>query len=252
MNILAIKDLLYRLADDDLIMGHRNGEWTSLGPILEEDIAFSSMAQDEVGHAHAWYQLMHEFMGENDPDQIAFNRKVENFRSCHLTESPIGDYAFSLMRHFLYDMAESIRLESLSRSSFKPLAEMAKKLGREEKYHQMHAITWVQQLSQATPESKSRMQEALNQTWFLAYSLFEPTEFESALANEGIQPTEMELEKIWEKACTDILIQNGLTIPENGNRTAHYGGRSGKHTEYLQPLLTEMTEVFAIDPTAKW
>lgn len=251
MNIDAIKDLLYRLADDDLITGHRNSEWTSLGPLLEEDIAFSSMAQDEVGHAHAWYQLMHEFMGEAEPDQVAFNRPLEKMRCSQLVELPIGDYAFSLMRHFLYDTAESIRLHEMTRSSFRPLAEMAKKLAREEKYHLMHAQTWVKQLSAATPESRQRMQQALNDTWLAAHSLFEPTTFDEAIAAEGILPRESELEVQWVKACTEWLTACGLSIPA-GDKTSHYGGRQGKHTEHLQPLLSEMTEVFAIDPSASW
>jgi ring-1,2-phenylacetyl-CoA epoxidase subunit PaaC len=52
----AIKELLYKMADDLLIIGHRNSEWTGLGPILEEDISFSSMAQDKLGHSQAFVQ----------------------------------------------------------------------------------------------------------------------------------------------------------------------------------------------------
>ena len=137
MNFDAIKDLLYRLADDDLIIGHRNSEWTGLGPILEEDIAFSSMAQDEVGHAQAYYMILHELLEEPAPDTIAFARHSSDFRSCHLVEYPIGGYAFSLVRHMLYDTAEAVRLNALSRSSFKPLAELSNKLAREELYHQL-------------------------------------------------------------------------------------------------------------------
>ncbi|HEX2900622.1 MAG TPA: Phenylacetic acid catabolic protein, partial [Bacteroidia bacterium] len=126
MNTEAIKDLLYRLGDDDLILGHRQSEWTGIGPILEEDIAFSSMAQDEIGHAQAYYVILNELFGEPTPDVIGFGRKADAFRSSQLVEHPIGDYAFSLIRHALYDIAESIRLEELTRSSFRPLAELAK------------------------------------------------------------------------------------------------------------------------------
>ena len=113
MNVEAIKDLLYRIADDELIIGHRNSEWTGIGPILEEDIAFSSMAQDEIGHAHSWYNMLNGLFGEKEPDIIAFHRTPEEFRSCYLVEHPITDYAFSLVRHVLYDIAEQVRLESL-------------------------------------------------------------------------------------------------------------------------------------------
>ena len=140
MNFDAIKDLLLRMADDELIVGHRMSEWTGMGPILEEDIAFSSMAQDEIGHSQSYLIILHELLGEQHPDVVAFQRKPEDFTSCHLTELPNKDYAFSLIRHFLYDIAEGIRLDALRKSSFKPLAELAKKLSREEKYHMLHAV----------------------------------------------------------------------------------------------------------------
>lgn len=252
MNVEAIKDLIYRYADDELIIGHRNSEWTGMGPVLEEDIAFSSMAQDEVGHAQAFYILMHELMGEGHPDQVAFNRAPSEFRSCHLVEYPIGDYAFSLVRHFLYDSAEAIRLNSLSRSTFRPLGELAKKLSREEKYHQLHAETWIRQLGPGTPESNARLQQALNEAYPLAFSLFEPGPFNEVLAKEGIQATEEELQELWVEKVESVIVPAGLKVPEVEDITAHYGGRSGKHTEHLSSMLKEMTEVFVIDPQAAW
>lgn len=252
MNFEAIKDLLYRMADDDLVIGHRMSEWTGIGPILEEDIAFSSMAQDEIGHAQAYYQMMHEFMGEAHPDQVAFNRKPEAFRSCQLVEYPIGDYAFSLVRHALYDIAETLRLEALMQSSFRPLAELAKKLGREEKYHLLHAQTWIRQLGTATEEANQRIQAAMNEAYPLAFGIFEPTAFDQELADAGILPTESELESRWVDAVTNLCLQSGLQVPAIADKTAHYGGRQGKHTPHLDKMLAEMTEVFVIDTTAIW
>lgn len=252
MNFEAIKDLMFRIADDDLIIGHRNSEWTGIGPILEEDIAFSSMAQDEIGHAQAFYILLHEILGEATPDQLGFNRPAEQFRSCHLVELPIGDYAFSLVRHACYDVAESIRLENLRKSSFRPLAELAKKLSREEKYHQLHAMTWVRQLGNATEESNRRLQEALNVAYPFAFGLFEPTAQDAAIVSEGLQASEAELEGIWVEEMGKLITSSGLTVPNVSDKTAHYGGRSGQHTEHLQPMLNEMTEVFVIDTEASW
>lgn len=251
-NFDAIKDLLYRLADDELIIGHRNSEWTGIGPILEEDIAFSSMAQDEIGHSQAYYILLNELLGEGDPDQIAFNRQGPDFRSCHLVEHPIVDYAFSLVRHFCYDTAEAIRLESLRKSTFRPLGELAKKLSREEKYHQLHAITWVNQLGRATDESNRRLQEALDLAYPMALGLFEPTEYSEVLAKEGVMATEAELEAAWVTEMEKQITAAGLKVPEVADKTAFYGGRKGQHSEHLAPLLAEMTEVFAIDPEAAW
>ncbi|MCB9230263.1 MAG: phenylacetate-CoA oxygenase subunit PaaC [Bacteroidia bacterium] len=252
MNFEAIKDLLYRLGDDDLILGHRNSEWTGLGPILEEDIAFSSMAQDEIGHAQAYYMILNELFDEPAPDIIGFHRKAEDFRSCKLVEYPIGDYAFSLIRHFLYDVAESVRLQDLTRSNFKPLAELCKKLLREEKYHLLHAMTWVKQLGNSTDEAKQRLQQALDFAFPLAFGIFEPTAGSAALAEDGIMSAEADLEAHWLTEITGLIHDSGLQVPEVKDKTVGYGGRTGQHSEHLQPLLAEMTEVLSIDPTAIW
>ncbi|HEX5315798.1 MAG TPA: 1,2-phenylacetyl-CoA epoxidase subunit PaaC, partial [Candidatus Kapabacteria bacterium] len=161
----AIKDLLYRTADDELIIGHRNSEWTGLGPILEEDIAFSSIAQDQIGHALANYTLLNEQFSEPVPDVIAFSRNEKEFHCSQLVELPIGDYAFSLMRHFLFDHAESLRYAALMESSFAPLAALAKKIKGELKYHVLHADLWIKKLGAGTEESHARMQSALNEVF---------------------------------------------------------------------------------------
>src|ERR1700712_146479 len=109
----ALKDLLYKMGDDQLILGHRNSEWTGMGPLLEEDIAFSSMAQDKIGHSLAMYTLLQQ-LGEGDPDKIAFTRSAAQFRNCVFVELPVGEYDFSLVRHFLFDTAEALRFEMLA------------------------------------------------------------------------------------------------------------------------------------------
>jgi len=251
MNIAALKDLLYRLADDKLILGHRNSEWIGFGPILEEDIAFASMAQDKVGQSLAFYQMLHE-LGEQEPDTIAFTRTTAEFRCCHFVELPIGDYAFSLVRHYLFDLADMIRLRHLAASSYKPLAELATKLFKEGKYHLMHGRVFMKQLGNGTEESRMKMQTALNEALPYAYSLFEPTIHTEALALAGVQPLEDELMKEWQTELYAFLPICGLRMPNVENFIDHFGGRKGYHTEYLPPLVKEMTEVFAIDPEATW
>ncbi len=248
-HVEAAKDLLYKMADDQLIIGHRNSEWTGLGPILEEDIAFSSMAQDKLGQSEHLYNLLHE-LGEADADTVAFTRNENQFHCCHLVELPIGEYDFSLMRHFLFDMAEAIRFEMLIDSSYENLARLARKFKGEIKYHTMHANTWVKQLAQGNEESKARMQSSLNETWPLALGIFEEGKYESVLKDAGIFAGEKELQEKWLTEVTALLAAAGLQIPENATPTN--GGRYGQHTEHLQPLLDEMTEVYSIDPTADW
>jgi len=248
----ALKDLLFRMADDELIIAHRNSEWTGLGPILEEDIAFSSIAQDKLGQSYALYRIL-ETLGEAPADTIAFTRDESAFRCCQLVEYPIGGYDFSLMRHFLFDTAEVLRYEMLERSSVEMLARLATKVRGEIKYHVFHAHTWIVQLgSSGSEESHARMQSALNEVYPLAFSIFEPSAFEEELIAEGIFAGENALRDRWVEALAPVLEKAGLKVPEVSDITAHYGGRRGYHTEYLQPLLNEMTEVFRIDPSAEW
>jgi ring-1,2-phenylacetyl-CoA epoxidase subunit PaaC len=246
----AIKEFLFKIADDQLIIGHRNSEWTGLGPILEEDIAFSSIAQDKLGQSLAFYNLLHE-LGEKEPDELAFMRNESEFKCCQLVEYPNGEYDFSLVRHFLFSHAESLRFEMLAESSFEPIAKIAKKLKGEIKYHVMHADTWIKQLG-GTEESNSRIQKAIDEAFNSALGIFEPGNYENELAEMKVFAGEKILQNKWIEKITPIVESSMLKLPEKNLWKPSYGGRKGKHTEYLQPLLDEMAEVFRIDPEAEW
>lgn len=251
MNELALKEFLYKIADDQLILGHRNSEWTGFGPLLEEDIAFSSMAQDKVGQSQALYEILHT-LGEQNPDTVAFMRNANQFHNCILTELPNGEYDFSLIRHFLYDTALAIRFDMLTKSSFKPLAELATKIRGELKYHTLHANTWVKQLGSATPESIERLQKSLEYALPFALGIFEKSPYENDIISAGIFEGEDVLKSKWQTKVEEIITQTKLRLPDVSSTTAVEGGRVGKHSEHLQPLLDEMSEVFKIDPTAEW
>jgi ring-1,2-phenylacetyl-CoA epoxidase subunit PaaC len=252
MKELAIKELIYKMADDLLIIGHRNSEWTGIGPILEEDIAFSSMAQDKVGQSWALYKLLHE-LGEQEPDTVAFTRNAPQFHSCKLVELPIGEYDFSLMRHFLYDTADLLRFEMLSRSTYTPIAQLATKIKGELKYHVMHANTWIKQLGNVEDEEAyQRMQHALDLALPFALGIFESGPYESLLQEESIFDGEQKLQKLWEERVSETLSKTRLVSGDFLSIAPELGGRFGQHTEFLQPLLDEMTEVFKVDPTAEW
>jgi ring-1,2-phenylacetyl-CoA epoxidase subunit PaaC len=247
----ATKELLYKMADDHLILGHRNSEWTGFGPLLEEDIAFSSMAQDKLGHSLALYQLLNQ-MGEAPPDTVAFMRDSSNFHNSIFTELPNGEYDFSLVRHFLFDAAEIVRFEMLRESSFTPLAELATKITGELRYHNLHAKTWIRQLGSATEESILRLQQSLTFSIPYALGIFELSPFEEALISEKIFDGEQSLKARWMERIEETLKPTELRLPPLDNINPVYGGRHGKHSEHLQPLLDEMSEVFKIDPTAEW
>lgn len=246
----AIKELLYKMGDDALILGHRNSEWTGIGPTLEEDIAFSSMAQDKLGHAWAAYTLLHEHFGEPLPDALVFQRKATDWHCCQLVELPIGDYDFSLIRHFLYDHADALRYQALQQSSYTPLAQLATKIKGELKYHTLHADVWTKLLGNSSEEAKARLQNSLNQLFPYALGIFEPSENEQTLIEQGIFVGEDAIKQQWLQAISAIIAQTSLQMPTNVQPI--YGGRKGYHTEYLQPMLNEMTEVSALDPSAEW
>lgn len=253
INSTALTDLIIKMADDELIQGHRNSEWTGLGPVMEEDIAFSSMAQDKIGHAWALYRNLHEDLGGQHPDAFAFLRPEQEFKSSHLVEMPNGEYDFSLMRHFLFDQAEAIRYESLQDSSYEPLRLLSKKVKGELKYHTLHANAWIMQLSRAGEESYHRMQLALNEAFPLAAGIFEPSqEYEEALIADKVYPGEQVLYQRWLDRVYPVLVKASLNLPEISDIVPAYGGRHGRHTPHLQPLLKEMSEVFKLDTEASW
>jgi ring-1,2-phenylacetyl-CoA epoxidase subunit PaaC len=249
MNDNALKELLYKIADDLLILGHRNSEWTGFGPLLEEDIAFSSMAQDKIGQSQALYTILHQ-LGEQDPDTVAFMRNAKQFHNCVFVELPNGEYDFSLIRHFLFDTALAIRFELLCNSTFTPLAELATKIRGELKYHTLHANTWVKRLGSATPESISRLQSSLEYAWPYALGIFEASPYEHELIDKKIFAGEEVVKQEWFERVNTIVRQTSLKLPMQTQVIE--GGRKGNHSEHLQPLLDEMSEVFRIDPGAEW
>lgn len=251
MTQTAIKDLLYKMGDDALILGHRNSEWTGIGPTLEEDIAFSSMAQDKLGHALACYTILHEHLGEPNPDTITFGRTAQDFRCSHLVAIPTTDYEIALVRHFLYDHAEILRYQFLQQSSFRPLAQLATKIKGELKYHVLHANTWIRQLGNANETAQMRLQTALNELWTYALGVFEPSEHEALLQSEGIFVGEAALQTAWHESIKNILAQTRLQIPSI-ETTPVYGGRKAYPSEHLATLLQEMASVYQLDPAAEW
>ncbi|HLP52645.1 MAG TPA: 1,2-phenylacetyl-CoA epoxidase subunit PaaC [Chitinophagales bacterium] len=248
----ALKNLLYKMADDALVIGHRNSEWTGIGPMLEEDLAFSSMAQDKIGHAQALYSILNTLFGEADPDTLAFKRQEKDFKSCQFVELPIGEYDFSIVRQFLFDHAELLRYDMLTQSSFQPLAQLAKKVKGEIKYHVMHGDTFVKQLGNGSEESKARMQSALNYAWPYALGIFEKDETDAELISEGVFAGEDELKTRWLQKVTPVIEAAGLKVPATDETKIVYGGRKGFHSEYLKQMLEEMTEVTRTDIDAEW
>jgi ring-1,2-phenylacetyl-CoA epoxidase subunit PaaC len=155
--------LLLELADDELILGWRNSEWTGIAPFLEEDVAFSSIAQNEIGHARALYELAAQELG-TDADALAFDRAPEEYRCAPLVELRRLEWARTIARHWLYETADAIRLEALKASADGEIAGIAAKIDREELYHRMHAEMWIDRLL-ASADARARLNEALDELW---------------------------------------------------------------------------------------
>jgi ring-1,2-phenylacetyl-CoA epoxidase subunit PaaC len=156
-------ELLLTLADDELILGWRNSEWTGIAPFLEEDVAFSSIAQNEIGHARALYELAARELG-TDADALAFDRSPNEYRSAPLVELRRLEWARTIARHWLYETADAIRLDALKRSDDPELAGIAAKIDREEVYHRIHAEMWVDRLL-GSEDGRARLEEALEELW---------------------------------------------------------------------------------------
>jgi ring-1,2-phenylacetyl-CoA epoxidase subunit PaaC len=164
-------DLLLSIADDELILGWRNSEWTGIAPFLEEDVAFSSIAQNEIGHARALYELAAAELGTS-ADELAFDRKPEEYRSAPLVELRRLEWARTIARHWLYETADQIRLAALKESDDAEIAGLAAKMDREEAYHRMHAEMWIDRLL-STEEGRTRLEEAVDELWPYALGVLE-------------------------------------------------------------------------------
>jgi ring-1,2-phenylacetyl-CoA epoxidase subunit PaaC len=277
----ALAAVLTALADDELVIGHRHSEWTGFAPHIEEDVAFSSIAQDEIGHAAALYGLVSQLTGV-DPDRLALGREPHEYRNAIFCERANADWAYSLARHWLYDRAEALRLEALERSTHPELAALARKLRREERYHLLHADAWMRRLAHGPVEGRGRLVDALTRAFAEARALFEPFEHEEIAVAEGwlpesspalglrfLQDTGAELDALGlppgirgsldDEAAEFVASSSGdliahaepSTRPTPASNDA-WGGRAGRHSGELEALWAEMTSTYRVSPGASW
>lgn len=246
------REFLFALADDELILGHRASEWCGHAPILEEDIAFANIALDEIGHAAAWYSILAEVEGQDPdlyPDQLVYFRSAEDFRNAQIVELPNGDWAFTMLRQYLFDAAEKTRLAALKRSAYQPVAQVAEKMLREELYHERHTRLWVLRLSRGTEESHRRMQFALEACWPYMAQLLAPTPGLSRLVSAGVAPEAQMWLANWQATVlpflkTECRLILPTEIPPALERSVH--------TPHLRVILAEMQSLPRQEPEAQW
>ena len=183
----ALALLLLSMADDEFVIGFSDSEWTGIGPILEEDVAISSLAQDELGHAQALYRLFVEVVADGrDEDAVAYDRPPEGYFHARLLDHGRGDWAMTIARRWLYETADAARLAALAESSHEPLRQLVAKLRREERYHQMHVDAWLDRLAAGGAEPRRRLEAALAELGPDAGTVLAPLPGEVALVRHGI------------------------------------------------------------------
>jgi ring-1,2-phenylacetyl-CoA epoxidase subunit PaaC len=283
--------LLLALADDELVIGHRHALWTGVAPHLEEDLAFSSIAQDEIGHAVIWYGIAAELAG-TDPDSLGLGRQPDEYRNAILVERENADWGYSIARQYLYDTADEVRLAALADSTWKEVAAATGAIRREERYHLMHARAWLERLAAGPVEARHRLSDGLVAALPDALGLFEPLPGEDELVADGALPIgHADLLQRWLDVVAADLEQVGLervleegTSPDEGEfvptssgemttagagltgvhverrdgtwvpvgEFTGQGGRHGRHSEDFAQVWEDMTGTYRAYPGVTW
>jgi ring-1,2-phenylacetyl-CoA epoxidase subunit PaaC len=217
-------ELLLELADDELVLGWRDSEWTGIAPFLEEDVAFSSIAQNEIGHARALYEAAAADLGTT-ADELAFEREPDEYRCAPLVELRRLEWAATIARRYLYETADAVRIEVLKASSDPELAGLAAKIEREEVYHRLHAEIWIERL-QSSEEGATRLRRACQGLW--PYAL--------GVLDEELRP------RFAERAREQLGLDPPAAVPVP----------RGRHTGELRELWEEMTMVRRLAPGGAW
>jgi ring-1,2-phenylacetyl-CoA epoxidase subunit PaaC len=247
----AFFELLLFLGDDALVLGHRLSEWCGRGPFLEEDIALANISLDLIGRADALLKLAGrlEGMGRSG-DDLAFLRDATEFRNSALTEVPCGDFAFTMVRQFLFDAYAHPLFGNVAAAAPAALAGIAAKAVKESAYHLRHSAEWVRRFGGGTEESHRRGQAALDDVWMYTGELFESGPATTQLVDAGWLPDSEVLRESWSTVVDRILNEAGFSQPQ----TSYYfsGARAGRHTEYLGHMLSEMQILARSHPGAEW
>jgi ring-1,2-phenylacetyl-CoA epoxidase subunit PaaC len=247
----ALAGLLLAMADDEFVVGFWDSEWTGIAPMLEEDVAFSSLAQDEIGHARIWYEMLAQLAGES-ADRLAFHRPPEGFRHARLLDHPRTDWAFSIARRWLYDTADATRLAALADGSWKPLADVVAKVRREERYHLMHLDAWLRRLAGTPGEPRDRLERALAGLAPDALTVFTPLPGEGLLVEAGILAAPMfALADRWRSEAGGTLASLGLPALPAGEPPAD-GRDHDQPSESFRWLWNEFTSVARLEEGVEW
>ncbi|RYY23254.1 MAG: phenylacetate-CoA oxygenase subunit PaaI [Chitinophagaceae bacterium] len=242
-------DFVLHLADNALILGHRNSEWTGHGPILEQDIALSNIALDLIGQARHLYQYAALLLNDGaSEDSLAYLRNDRQFMNCLLAEQPNGDWGQTITRQFLFSAWQWYYYQQLQNGNDHQIAAIASKSLKEVAYHLRWSSEWVIRLGDGTAESHQRMQQALDTLWPFTGELTTPADYE-----KEVQTIVLDFDTIaqsYEQKVAGILKKATLTAPTS--TWMQHGGKKGIHTEHMGYLLAEMQVLQRMYPGVEW
>lgn len=248
---MSLATYAQRLGDDSLILGQRLSEWCGHAPVIEIDLSLANVALDLIGQASHFLGLAGAIEGKGrDADALAFRRDVMDFTNCLLVEQPNGDFAQTIARQFLFSHYQVLFLERLAAVRDERFAAIAAKALKEVSYHATLASDWVVRLGDGTDESKARMIAGLDWMWRFADELFVMDDIDAAAIAAGVGVDKAALRPAWDQRIDAVLADAGLARP--APRRATLGGRTGRHSEHLGHLLSEMQFLQRAYPGAAW
>ena len=240
-----------RRADDALVLGHRLSEWCGHGPMLEEDMALANMGLDLLGQARELYSYAAKAEGcDNNEDKFAYLRDVRQYRNLLLLEQPNGDFAGTMVRQFFYSAFADLYWRAMIKSRDETLAAIAAKSEKESAYHLRHSSEWIIRLGDGTEESHARTQAAIDHLWAFTGEMFAVDEAERGLIDKGIAIDTVALRPLWLKTVSGVVAEATLALPTN--EWMQQGGRSGRHSEHLGHLLSELQYMQRTFPGLTW
>jgi ring-1,2-phenylacetyl-CoA epoxidase subunit PaaC len=240
----AVEAQLFRMADDEYIQAERYTFWQVRAPTLESDLAFANNAQDELGHARLWYDAIQQF-GYTE-ESLLWESDPSDFQHSTMVELPFeeGDWGDAVVRAYLYDVAEDVRLSALENSSYEIIRNRTSRIQGEEGYHVEHAESWLERMAQDSDASQ-RVQAALDRLYPYALTLFEPVgDVEDDIVDLGVRTMTLEeMREEWEDRVTDFLTDLGFEVPTDAEPMSPTG-RDNEHTEHWAELYEEMTSAY--------
>lgn len=239
------------VADNSMILGQRLGELCGHGPSLETDIACTNVSLDLFGQVRSYFQYAAEIAGEDKTeDDIAFLRREREYKNVLLVEQPNTDFAYTIVRQFLFDVYHLLFLEQLQNSEDETLAAIAKKSIKEVSYHERFSTDWIKRLGDGTEESQQRIQKAVNNLWTYTDELFHQTDADKAMVVIRVAVDVTTLKEAYYTKVNSVLEIATIEIPES--KWFQKGGKNGVHTEHLGYLLADMQYMQRTYPGMEW